>query len=280
MWRAACTGRPASLPNTSAGIATAICATAMATRIQRNARLVSGSPSRRSAARGSAPMAVRMPGVRSGIAGAARAARCGAAPRRRCENARQSAQPARCGVDASTRRVRGPRRRAGRRSPGGSACRSYEVVAAAGLDGFPPVSSVAVDELTRLFLAARDGDRTALLHAIRTSQADVWRLAAHLVGPDDADDVTQDTFVRAWRALPGLPRRLQRPHLAALDHPPGVRRRRSGAPCAAGGWRGRLEHRGTAPGRGQHRRPERRPRGLGMVDDSPTTSGPRSCSRR
>jgi RNA polymerase sigma-70 factor, ECF subfamily len=61
-----------------------------------------------------------------------------------------------------------------------------------------------VDELTRLFLAARDGDRTALLHAVRASQADVWRLARHLVGPDEADDVTQDTFVRAWRALPAF----------------------------------------------------------------------------
>jgi RNA polymerase sigma-70 factor (ECF subfamily) len=61
-----------------------------------------------------------------------------------------------------------------------------------------------VDELTRLFLAARDGDRAALLHAIRTSQAEVWRLASHLVGPDDADDVTQDAFVRAWKALPAF----------------------------------------------------------------------------
>ena len=61
-----------------------------------------------------------------------------------------------------------------------------------------------MDDLTRLFLAARDGDRTALLHAVRESQADVWRLASHLVGPDDADDVTQDTFVRAWRALPAF----------------------------------------------------------------------------
>jgi RNA polymerase sigma-70 factor (ECF subfamily) len=59
-----------------------------------------------------------------------------------------------------------------------------------------------VDELTQLFLAARDGDRSALLRAIRAAQADVWRLVAHLVGSDDADDVTQDTFVRAWRALP------------------------------------------------------------------------------
>ena len=61
-----------------------------------------------------------------------------------------------------------------------------------------------MDDLTRLFLAARDGDRTALLHAVRESQVDVWRLASHLVGPDDADDVTQDTFVRAWRALPAF----------------------------------------------------------------------------
>ena len=61
-----------------------------------------------------------------------------------------------------------------------------------------------MDDLTRLFLAARDGDRTALLHAIRMSQADVWRLASHLVGPDDADDVTQDTFLRAWKALPAF----------------------------------------------------------------------------
>ncbi|HEX5585712.1 MAG TPA: sigma-70 family RNA polymerase sigma factor [Acidimicrobiia bacterium] len=59
-----------------------------------------------------------------------------------------------------------------------------------------------MDELTRLFLAARDGDRMALTEAIRASEADVWRFVAHLVGPNEADDVTQDTYVRAWRALP------------------------------------------------------------------------------
>jgi RNA polymerase sigma-70 factor (ECF subfamily) len=59
-----------------------------------------------------------------------------------------------------------------------------------------------VDDLTRLWLDARDGDRAALVRAIRSSQPDVHRLAVHLVGPGDADDVTQDTFVRAWRALP------------------------------------------------------------------------------
>jgi RNA polymerase sigma-70 factor (ECF subfamily) len=59
-----------------------------------------------------------------------------------------------------------------------------------------------VDELTRLLLDARDGDRHALAAVVRTTQADVWRLASHLVGTTDADDVTQDTYVRMWRALP------------------------------------------------------------------------------
>lgn len=59
-----------------------------------------------------------------------------------------------------------------------------------------------MDELTRLWLEARDGQSAALAQAIRSSQADVYRLAVHLVGPGDADDVAQDTFIRAWRALP------------------------------------------------------------------------------
>jgi RNA polymerase sigma-70 factor, ECF subfamily len=61
-----------------------------------------------------------------------------------------------------------------------------------------------VDELTRLVVAARDGDRIALGAAIRATQAEVWRLATHLVGSADADDVTQDTYIRAWRALPAF----------------------------------------------------------------------------
>lgn len=59
-----------------------------------------------------------------------------------------------------------------------------------------------MDELTRCLLAARDGDRGAFTTVIQRSQADVWRLAAHLVAPDEADDITQDVFVRAYRSLP------------------------------------------------------------------------------
>lgn len=59
-----------------------------------------------------------------------------------------------------------------------------------------------MDELTNLLVAAREGDRLALGAFIRSTQAEVWRLARHLVGPEDADDVAQEVFVRAWRALP------------------------------------------------------------------------------
>ncbi len=58
-----------------------------------------------------------------------------------------------------------------------------------------------VDELTRLALAARDGDRDALTAFIRRSQSEVWRFVANVVGPADADDVTQDVYVRAWRSI-------------------------------------------------------------------------------
>ncbi len=61
--------------------------------------------------------------------------------------------------------------------------------------------SRAMDSLTRLALTARDGDREALAAFVERSQADVWRLCAHLVGRSHADDVCQDAFVRAIGSL-------------------------------------------------------------------------------
>lgn len=61
-----------------------------------------------------------------------------------------------------------------------------------------------MDDLTRLLEAARSGDRVAFGAFVRGSQADVWRLAAHLVDVGDADDVTQDVYLRVWRALPAF----------------------------------------------------------------------------
>jgi RNA polymerase sigma-70 factor (ECF subfamily) len=62
----------------------------------------------------------------------------------------------------------------------------------------------AVDRLTELWIAARDGDQRALAQAISASQVDVWRFVRHLVGTELAEDTTQDTLVRAWRALPAF----------------------------------------------------------------------------
>ena len=58
-----------------------------------------------------------------------------------------------------------------------------------------------MDELTLLARAAGRGDRAALASLVRETQGDVWRLCAHLVDPAAADDLTQDTYLRAIPAL-------------------------------------------------------------------------------
>ncbi|HEV7712107.1 MAG TPA: sigma-70 family RNA polymerase sigma factor [Asanoa sp.] len=93
---------------------------------------------------------------------------------------------------------------------------------------------VEVDAATRWALAARDGDPVAQAAFVRATQTEVWRLAAALVDPDAADDVAQETYLRAFRALPsfegrssvrtwllGITRRACADHLRSV-----VRRRR------------------------------------------------------
>jgi len=58
-----------------------------------------------------------------------------------------------------------------------------------------------MDELTKLALAARDGNRDALAAFVRRSQADVWRFCAHAGDRAEADDLTQEVFLRAIGAL-------------------------------------------------------------------------------
>jgi RNA polymerase sigma-70 factor, ECF subfamily len=58
-----------------------------------------------------------------------------------------------------------------------------------------------VDELTSLARAAGRGDRDALARFVRQTQGDVWRFCAHLVDPAAADDLTQETYLRAIPAL-------------------------------------------------------------------------------
>jgi RNA polymerase sigma-70 factor, ECF subfamily len=58
-----------------------------------------------------------------------------------------------------------------------------------------------VDELTPLAIQAARGDSAALTELIRATQGDVWRLCAHLVDPATADDLAQETYLRAIPAL-------------------------------------------------------------------------------
>ena len=97
------------------------------------------------------------------------------------------------------------------------------------------------DPITACALAARDGDPDAPARLVRHTQAEVWRFTAALVDPGAADDLTQETYLRAFRALPGfegrstvrtwllgIARRVCADHLRAV-----VRRRRLDARLAA-----------------------------------------------
>jgi RNA polymerase sigma-70 factor, ECF subfamily len=63
-------------------------------------------------------------------------------------------------------------------------------------------SNFGWDAAGRLAEAAAAGDERALTGLIRATQRDIWRFVASLVGPDDADDLTQETYLRAITALP------------------------------------------------------------------------------
>jgi RNA polymerase sigma-70 factor (ECF subfamily) len=90
-----------------------------------------------------------------------------------------------------------------------------------------------VDEVTGWALRARDGDPVAEAALVRAVQAEVWRFCASLVDPGAADDLTQETFLRVFRALPGFEGRASaRTWLLGIarrtcaDHLRGVVRRR------------------------------------------------------
>jgi RNA polymerase sigma-70 factor (ECF subfamily) len=58
-----------------------------------------------------------------------------------------------------------------------------------------------VDDLSRLAADAAAGDRIALADLVSATQDDVWRMCAHLVDRASADDLTQETYLRALRAI-------------------------------------------------------------------------------
>lgn len=56
-------------------------------------------------------------------------------------------------------------------------------------------------EVTRWALHAGAGDMTAMALFIRATQAEVWRVCAHLGNRWAADDLTQEVYLRAHRSL-------------------------------------------------------------------------------
>jgi RNA polymerase sigma-70 factor (ECF subfamily) len=58
-----------------------------------------------------------------------------------------------------------------------------------------------LDEVTSAALRARHGDSAAATAFVRATQHDVWRLCAHLGSRDQADDLTQETYARAFGSL-------------------------------------------------------------------------------
>ena len=58
-----------------------------------------------------------------------------------------------------------------------------------------------MDEVSELAVRARGGDEAAMTRFVRATQADVWRLCAYLADRASADDLTQETYLRAVRSL-------------------------------------------------------------------------------
>ena len=94
---------------------------------------------------------------------------------------------------------------------------------------------IPVDEITLAALAARDGDQAAAARFVRATQADVWRLCAHLGDHGETQDLAQETYLRAFRSLGSFEGRAGGEDLAARHRPPDLRGRGTGpAPAAAG----------------------------------------------
>ena len=109
------------------------------------------------------------------------------------------------------------------------------------------------DEITRLALAAGAGDRDATVRFIRATQRDVLRFVTGLIGSADAEDLAQETYLRALRSLPSFGGRssartwlLSIARHAAADYVrAAVRRPRI---SATPDWEQAIEHNAAMPG--------------------------------
>jgi RNA polymerase sigma-70 factor (ECF subfamily) len=63
------------------------------------------------------------------------------------------------------------------------------------------VPMAVADPLRSLVDAAREGDDVAVRELVRHTQLAVWRLCSALGSPGEEDDLVQETYLRAFRAL-------------------------------------------------------------------------------
>ena len=78
-----------------------------------------------------------------------------------------------------------------------------------------------MDELAGIAADAAVGDPLAAAALVRATQSDVWRLCAALGDRESADDLTQETYLRAFAALHRFEGRSVGAHLAAQPSPAG-----------------------------------------------------------
>lgn len=67
-----------------------------------------------------------------------------------------------------------------------------------------PEAGPEADPVTAAVLAARAGDPAAAARFVRATQPDVWRLCTHLGDRGETQDLAQETYLRAFRALPAF----------------------------------------------------------------------------
>ena len=80
------------------------------------------------------------------------------------------------------------------------------------------VLRVAAPDNPELVVRARDGDADAFAELVRRHTPPLFRLLARMLGsPAAAEDVTQECFVRAWRALPRFRGEAKLLHVAVPD---------------------------------------------------------------
>jgi RNA polymerase sigma-70 factor (ECF subfamily) len=59
-------------------------------------------------------------------------------------------------------------------------------------------------DITAAAVAAGRGDRAAATTFVDATHASLRRFLKHLAGTRDVDDLVQETYLRAWRSLPGF----------------------------------------------------------------------------